>query len=233
MIFEIAVSIDIMGGRTVRLEKGRPDRPTYYPLSPVEYARLFGEGRCDRLHVVDLDAALGRGRNVNTIAEIVAASKKTVQVAGGIRTLEMAENVLRLGADKIVISSIIFTDREKTSEILSRLGAEHVVAALDVRADGRITVHGWRRDTGLGLLDALNHVFELGFEEIILTDTSRDGTLQGVSTPLVEKVPATLRGRIHVAGGISGEDDLAILRGMGFAGAVVGKAVYEGVIKIL
>ncbi|GBC69329.1 1-(5-phosphoribosyl)-5-[(5-phosphoribosylamino) methylideneamino] imidazole-4-carboxamide isomerase [archaeon HR01] len=233
MSFEIAVSIDIMGGRTVRLEKGSPEKPTYYPHTPVEYARHFSQGRCDRLHVVDLDAALGRGRNTDIIAGVVAASKKPVQVAGGIRRMETAEEVFKTGASKIVISSLIFTDEGEAAKILARYGGRRVVAALDVRADGGITVHGWRRDIGLNLLDALQHVLELGFEEIILTDTSRDGTLQGVSTQLMEKVPAKLRGRIHVAGGIAGEDDLSTLKGMGFAGAVLGKAVYEGLIKIL
>ncbi|MEM3031996.1 MAG: 1-(5-phosphoribosyl)-5-[(5-phosphoribosylamino)methylideneamino] imidazole-4-carboxamide isomerase [Nitrososphaerota archaeon] len=232
MRFEIVVSIDIMGGRTVRLERGSPNKPTYYPLAPPEYARIFGGSGCDRLHIVDLDAAFRRGQNIQTIREVIEVSEKLVQVAGGIRSTVKAEEIIGLGAGKIVVSSVVFTDRAETSRMLERIGAHRIIAALDFREGGRITTHGWSHDAGLDLLDALHYVEELGFREIMVTDTSRDGTLLGVSTSPLDRIPEDVRRRTLVAGGVAGEGDIQLLKDMGFGGVVLGKAIYEGRIKL-
>ncbi len=230
--FQRIVSIDIMGGRVVRLEKGKPDRPTYYSLTPREYAIFFSNSLCDRLHIVDLDAALGRGDNRPVVREIISVSGKPTQVAGGIRSFERAEEILGLGAGRVVVSSAIFTAVDEVSRMLDGFGPERVIAALDVGEDGNITIHGWRSAIGLDLIKAIKYVTDLGFREIIVTDTSRDGTLMGVSQAMLGKIPGDVRGRVIVAGGVSSEDDVRLLMAMGFGGVVLGKAVYEGRIKL-
>jgi phosphoribosylformimino-5-aminoimidazole carboxamide ribotide isomerase len=230
--FQRIISIDIMDGRVVRLERGRPDKPIYYGLTPREYAILFSNSGCDRLHIVDLDAALGRGDNRRVIGEIISVSRKPTQVAGGIRNLKRAEEILGLGAWKIVVSSVIFTDLDEVSRMLEMFGPERLIAALDVREDGHITIHGWRREIDLDLANAITYVMKLGFREIIITDTSRDGTLTGVSETTLGRIPSDVRERVIVAGGVSGEDDIRLVMEMGFGGVVLGKAVYEGRIKL-
>jgi len=230
-MFDLLVSIDIIDGRAVRLRRGNPAEASFYDKSPAEYAALWSGLGFTGIHVVDLDAALGRGDNTRSVAAVLSSSRVPVQVGGGVRSVERAERLLRLGATKVVISSIVFTNQEEALLMLKRFGPERVVAALDFDEKGVVATHGWQAKTRHRLVEALERAERMGFTRFMITDTSRDGTLLGINTSLLSKVPEQIRQNIYVAGGIKDLQDLKLLREMGFRGAVLGKALYEGKIS--
>jgi len=225
---ELLASIDLMRGRVARLRRGNPYESSFYDKMPTEYAARWKEAGFGGLHLVDLDAALGLGDNTESVGEILANSSLTAQVGGGVRSLERAGRLFKLGAARVVISSILFTDRNEAARMLAEFGPERVVASLDIDERGFVVVHGWQTRTAYRLVDALEFASNMGFTKLMVTDTSRDGTLSGVDSLRLGEIPFKMRRSIHVAGGIRDLRDLEAIKKMGFRGAVLGKALYEG-----
>ena len=231
-MLKIYAAIDLFNGRVARLVKGMQDNVTYYPLSPLDYAKRWVEEGADWLHVIDLNAALGTGNNLELIKNIVREVKNPVQVGGGVRSLEYASALLDAGATRVIISSIFFTNREEARKILTTYGAEHVIIALDSDSSGTVVIKGWKEKTQLKLHELLPEVLKFGFNEVLVTDISRDGTLMGVDGGFLNLIPEKMRGHVIVAGGISRIGDILMLSKLGFAGAVLGKALYENVLSV-
>ena len=231
-MFEVLASIDLVGGRVARLTRGDPREARFYEKSPEEYARLWSRAGFGMLHIVDIDAALGGGDNLSVIGRVINSSEIPAQVGGGVRSLERAERLIQLGAARVIISSIIFKQRDTALAILRELGGDRVVAALDFDENGEVLIYGWRSGAGYKLVDALREISALGFELFMTTSTSRDGTLRGIDEATLRTIPDELRGRILVAGGIASVEDVLKLRDMGFGGAILGKAIYEGAVSI-
>lgn len=218
-------AIDLRGGRCVRLIQGDAARETVYGDDPAAVARRWvGEGAA-ALHVVDLDGAFtGRPLQLETVRAVAAAAGVAVQVGGGLRTLEDLQRVFAAGAARAVVGTRAL-DPEFLAAALDGWGSR-IVAALDAR-DGIVAVAGWRELSGVAVAEAAERLRRAGVAEAVYTNVANDGMLQG---PDVEGVAALAATGLAViaSGGVSSLDDVARLKAVGAAGAIVGKALYDG-----
>ncbi|HUM03743.1 MAG TPA: 1-(5-phosphoribosyl)-5-[(5-phosphoribosylamino)methylideneamino] imidazole-4-carboxamide isomerase [Thermoanaerobaculia bacterium] len=225
-------AIDLCEGRVVRLLQGELDQTTVYDGDPAEVARRFAAEGADGLHVVDLDAAFGRGQNRAKILEIVETAGIPVQVGGGFRTEKAVEEFLEgKGADRLVLGSLPFLERALFLHLLGRFSPSRFVVALDCR-DGRPTTSGWTKDAAAGdAVSVARELFALGVGSLLVTDVARDGAMTGPNLELLSSVRAVFPGEILASGGLRGEEDLvpvdAALSG-GARGAIFGRALHAG-----
>lgn len=225
----VVPAIDLLDGRVVRLFRGAYDRATVYSGSPAEAARRFADAGAPALHVVDLDGARA-GEPVNRAAlESIAGSAPglTIQVGGGIRTLDDARTALEAGATAVIVGSRAVRDPAWLARLVDAVGPGAVIGSLDLRGQ-RIAVEGWT-ETAEG--DAPEAVWRAwvgsGLARAIVTDTTRDGTMAGVDAATY---PPFLNDPVAVAaaGGIAGAPDLGALARAGVDAAIVGRALYDG-----
>lgn len=217
-----------MNGKVVRLFKGEPKTVKAYDYlgKPIAVAKKWEEDGADALHIVDLDAAFGRGDNLATVLKIVRAVNLPVQVGGGIRSLKRAEALLATGADYIVLGTLAFSKPEALEELREKFG-DRVIVALDY-SDGRVMVKGWKESAGLRVEEALEKFLALHVKTFLLTSIVKDGTLKGVDSKVLSQACAYKDARIIAAGGVGRLGDLTILKRIGVYGVVIGKALYEG-----
>lgn len=224
-------AIDLMDGRCVRLRQGRFDDAVIYPATPAEALARYAAAGASWAHIVDLDGArAGAPRQHALLAELAASSPLSLQVAGGVRTPEHVERLLDAGVGRVVIGSLAVREPEMVSAILDRHGPERIALALDVRltdAGPMVAVSGWTETTAMTLWSVVQ-----GFpraKHLLVTDIGRDGMLQGPNLALlgelVERLPWV---NVQASGGVSQASDLGELARVGAAGAVVGKALWEG-----
>ena len=230
---EVIPAIDLRGGQVVRLAQGDYARETVYEPDPGRVARRFAEAGAPRIHVVDLDGARdGRAANEPAIRSILQqADGVPVQVGGGVRSLERVEQVLGLGAARVVMGTAALED----PALLRAAAAAHpdrVILGLDAR-DGKVAVRGWREVSERGIDEVLDEFSDLPLAAILHTDIARDGMLGGPD--LEATVALARRSSIPViaSGGVGSTDDLVALARTGeVGGAVVGRALYEGRIEL-
>ncbi|MCS7129539.1 MAG: 1-(5-phosphoribosyl)-5-[(5-phosphoribosylamino)methylideneamino] imidazole-4-carboxamide isomerase [Candidatus Caldarchaeum sp.] len=231
-MFKVYAGIDLFKGRVARLLKGDPSKATFYPQTPSQYAaRWLGEG-ADRLHVVDLDAALEMGDNLDVITGFVKSLNAWVQAGGGVRSMSRARALRGAGVSRVVISSLYFINREEALRFLDALGSDAVALALDFRDDLTVVARGWREKTSLKLAEAVEAALSDGFIHIVATDTSRDGTLKGINATIPQQIEKQHRKHVTYAGGVSTVEDVLALKKLGFEGVVVGKALYEETLSL-
>lgn len=233
-MFEVIPAIDLLGGDVVRLRKGDPGAATIYPSDPVRLAQDFRAAGARRLHLVDLDAALGRGpQALGLLERIVALGNLDVQYGGGIRSCALAQQALSAGASRVIAGTAAMEHAGFLDDLAASCGAERVVLAVDVRG-GRLLVRGWQADSGRALGDALELARRAGVTRLMITDTAADGTLGGIDPSTWEQ--ALDQGfRIIAAGGVGSLDDIKRLAGMaprGIEGVVVGKALLDGIFTL-
>ena len=225
----VVPAIDLRGGRVVRLRQGRAEQETVYDSSPAEVARRFeAEGAC-RIHLVDLDAAMGGLAQSEAVSAVVSAVKLPVEVGGGVRTLEDALALRELGADRVIFGTAAIARPDLVQAALARF-PEAVAVAIDAR-DGRVAVSGWTEATDVDALELADTVEGWGVVRVQFTDVRRDGTLTGPNLQALEALGRTTSLRITAAGGVSDVSDLvrlAALEPHGVDEAIVGKALYEG-----
>jgi len=230
---EILPAVDLMGGKVVRLLRGDPaTKKTYDHLGdPITVAQRWESEGARYLHIVDLDAALGLGSSMETIRTIVDAVEIPIQVGGGIRSLDIAHDYLRVGVARIVLGSLAFRDPSQVRAILDSYGSRRVVVALD-NIKGKVVVRGWRESTEYTVEEAISMFSSIGVDIFLLTAVARDGTLMGPDLELLNRI--ILLGNVHTiaAGGISSLKDLVSLDNIGVYGVVIGKALYEGKIRL-
>lgn len=230
---ELIPSIDLRGGRVVRLEQGDYARETRYDFDPVEVARGFEAAGARRVHVVDLDGARdGQAGNDAEIRKILAACPKlAVQVGGGMRTRERVQEVLAAGAARVVIGTAALEQPELLTD-LAMLFPGRMILGLDAR-DGRVAVRGWRETRAETVEQVLERFAKLPLAAVLHTDIGRDGLLGG---PNVEATAALARRSpfpVLASGGVGSIEDLERLaRARVIAGAIVGKAIYSGAIRV-
>ena len=230
---ELIPSIDLRGGRVVRLEQGDYDRETRYDADPTELARGFAAAGARRIHVVDLDGARdGRAGNDAVVRRILAACRELeVQVGGGMRTRERVEEVLDAGAARVVIGTAALEQPELLHELATRFPGR-MILGLDAR-DGRIAVRGWRETSPDTVEQVLERFSKLPLAAVLHTDIGRDGLLGG---PNIEATAALARRSpfpVLASGGVGSLADLERLARTGvIAGAIVGKAIYSGAIRV-
>jgi phosphoribosylformimino-5-aminoimidazole carboxamide ribotide isomerase len=220
--------MDLMGGRPVRLAQGRFDDRSDYASDPAEALAAFAQAGAQWAHVVDLDGARARAPvQHDLLARLAAEAPLRLQVAGGIRTRDHIARLLDAGVGRAVIGSLAVNDPDTVRAFLAEFGPERITLALDVTVmDSVATVatHGWTESSGLTLWDVAARYPEA--RHLLVTDISRDGMLSGPNVDLlaetVERLPHL---EVQASGGVSSLDDLARLP---TAGAIVGKALWEG-----
>ena len=233
--FEILPAIDLRGGRVVRLQQGDFTRETSYSDDPVAVAVEFAAGGARWIHVVDLDGArTGIPAHVATTQAIAAAvgGEVRVEVAGGLRTAADVRRALAAGAARVVLGTAALRDPEFAAFALQRHGADRVGVAIDVR-DGRASGDGWNPSAPTtDALEAIQRLADVGVTTFEVTAIDRDGLLQGPDLDLLGRAVELGTGRIIASAGITTVEDIAAVRGIGCAGAIVGRALYEGQLSL-
>ena len=226
---QLIPALDLMDGKIVRLTHGDPKTAKVYNQfgGPLETAKKWKVEGARKIHIIDLDAALGSGDNLSVIAEIVESIDLPIQVGGGIRKVEAAEKLLKLGVNQVILGALAFNQPKAVTQIQREFGAESVIVALDNK-DGKIMVAGWKTATGMGMKEALEKFAALGVTTFLVTSITRDGTLSGPDLDTLREACQYEGVAIIAAGGIGGLEDLRALKRVGVAGAVIGKALYEG-----
>jgi phosphoribosylformimino-5-aminoimidazole carboxamide ribotide isomerase len=219
-------AVDMLDHRVVQLVGGSPGTEQVVLPDPLAVAREW-EGRgARRLHLIDLDAALGRGHNAQTVRRIIARSRVPVQVGGGIRSTQVAEYYLDCGADRVIVGTKGLRDPEWLRTMALR-HPQRLVLAMDMRG-GRIQTHGWREDSLLELEHVFRSIAGLPLAGVLYTNVDVEGQVRGIDK---EAVSSFLSGCPHltiVSGGITDENDLDALRDLGVEEVVVGLALYTG-----
>ncbi|MEN2981441.1 MAG: 1-(5-phosphoribosyl)-5-[(5-phosphoribosylamino)methylideneamino]imidazole-4-carboxamide isomerase [Thermus sp.] len=223
-------AVDLKGGRAVRLREGRPEAETQYG-DPVEAALRWQAEGARLLHLVDLDRALGLGDNREALLRVAEALQIPFQVGGGVRSLAALREVLSLGAVRAVVGTVAVKDRALLAAMLREVGPERLAVALDARGL-EVVVSGWQEATPLSALDLLREWAEMGVRTVIYTDVRRDGTLEGLDLEAVARVREAWPHELIAGGGIAGPEDLRGLARLGVEGALVGKALYEGRVRL-
>jgi phosphoribosylformimino-5-aminoimidazole carboxamide ribotide isomerase len=233
--FELLPAIDLRGGRVVRLIEGDFERETAYSDDPVGVARAFADRGARWIHVVDLDGArAGEPAQAATIRATVEAvdGRAQCQVAGGLRSEAAVAAALEAGAARVVLGTAVIRDPAFAGHLVARHGPDRIVAALDIR-DGLALGEGWRPGApGVLPADALAALADNGVQTFAVTAIARDGRLEGPDLELLASLIALDRGRLIASGGIGSLDDLRRVRDLGCAGAIVGKALYEGKLDV-
>ena len=220
-------AVDIQGGRAVRLYEGNPDRETVYFEDPLEAARHWQEKGARYLHLVDLDAATGRGENRAVLARVARGLTVPFEVGGGVRSLEAAKALIALGADRVVVGTLAVRDPAAFRALLAALGPERVAVSVDARGLS-VVVAGWQEGTALAAPDLARRLWEEGVKTLIYTDVRRDGTLKGMDEAPVAAMRAAWPGTLIAGGGVGSDEDLHLLKRLGVDAAIVGRALYEG-----
>jgi len=220
-------AVDIMGGKCVRLVQGDPTKLKVYFDNPLEAARLLEDKGAEFIHLIDLDAALGSGQNLEAVKKILKNIRAKVQIGGGIRTLEKAEALLKLGAFRVIFGTAAVQNPKLIAEAVRRYGSARVAVAIDEK-QGKVTFHGWKDRSEISYLELARVLEGVKVGAIIFTTTSVDGTLKGPQVAKIEKLVKTVEVPIIASGGISSLKDLIMLAGIGVEGVVVGTALYEG-----
>ena len=233
MNIELIPAIDIIDGKCVRLTKGDYDQKKVYNENPVEVALHFESLGFKRLHVVDLDGAKSKHIvNDGVLRAITAATSLVVDFGGGIKTEEDIEKAFDAGAAMVTVGSIAVTNPQLFLNWIEQYGAEKLILGADVR-NGKISINGWKEDSSEDLLPFLKQYTDKGVRNVLCTEISKDGTLQGPAIDLYQQIMKAYPDMHLIAsGGVSCNDDIRALETADIPAVVFGKAFYEGKIKV-
>lgn len=220
-------AIDVVDGKAVRLQQGEAGTETVYG-SPAQVAAEFVAAGATWIHLVDLDAAFGRGSNLDLLRQIIAEVPINVELSGGIRDQESLERALECGARRVNLGTAALENPEWTEAAIAQFG-DQVAVGLDVRGE-TLAARGWTREGG-NLWDVLKRLNDAGCSRYVVTDVKRDGMLNGPNLQLLRDVCAHTEAPVIASGGVSTLEDIRQLRELvhvGVEGAIVGKALYSG-----
>ena len=224
---ELLPAVDVKDGRAVRLVQGELDKESIYG-APLGVALEFQAAGAEWLHLVDLDAAFGRGENSALLAEVVGKLDIKVELSGGIRDDESLKRALATGCRRVNLGTAALEDPEWTARVIAEYG-DRIAVGLDVRGH-TLAARGWTKEGG-DLFETLARLDRDGCARYVVTDVAKDGTLAGPNIELLKSVCAATSRPVIASGGISSLDDIAVLTalvGAGVEGAIVGKALYAG-----
>jgi 1-(5-phosphoribosyl)-5-[(5-phosphoribosylamino)methylideneamino] imidazole-4-carboxamide isomerase/N-(5'phosphoribosyl)anthranilate isomerase len=224
---ELLPAVDVKDGRAVRLVQGELSAETAYG-NPLEVALEFQAAGAEWLHLVDLDAAFGRGENSALLAEVVGKLDIKVELSGGIRDDESLRRALATGCTRINLGTAALENPEWTAKVISEFG-DRIAVGLDVRGHV-LAARGWTKEGG-DLFETIERLERDGCARYVVTDVTKDGTLQGPNVQLLQEVCSVTKKPVVASGGISSLADiesLMALNAMGVEGAIVGKALYAG-----
>ncbi|MGM7670154.1 bifunctional 1-(5-phosphoribosyl)-5-((5-phosphoribosylamino)methylideneamino)imidazole-4-carboxamide isomerase/phosphoribosylanthranilate isomerase PriA [Microbacterium sp. A93] len=231
---ELLPAVDVQDGQAVRLVQGEAGSATGYG-DPLEAALAWQQAGAEWIHLVDLDAAFGRGDNREVMSRVVTELGVKIELSGGIRDDASLENALSMGAARVNLGTAALEDPEWTARVIERYG-EQVAVGLDVRGT-TLAARGWTKEGG-DLWEVLARLEEAGCPRYVVTDVTKDGTLKGPNTELLAEVATRTAQPVIASGGISSLEDIAALYAMvgvgsadgivGVEGAIMGKALYAG-----
>ena len=227
----ILPAIDLYEQKAVRLYQGDYSRMEVYSDDPAALAAQFETAGAQELHMVDLEGAKdGTTPHLALVEKIVRQTNLTVELGGGIRTMQTAERYLSCGVSRVILGTAAVQDPAFLEQAVSRYG-ERIAVGADVR-DGYLAVKGWLEQSQWTLEAFLARMQDVGVQTVICTDISRDGAMRGSNLALYRALSEKFRLRLIASGGVSSLDDIRALRSMGLYGAIVGKAYYTGAIDL-
>lgn len=225
----IIPAVDIKNGKCVQLIQGKPGTEQVVIDNPAEVAVNWQKMGAKRLHVVDLDGALDSGANLEIIKEIVDKTQVPVQVGGGIRSVEYAEQLLDLGVETVIIGTMAIKNPSVIKELSEKYGSEHICISLDSK-DNRVVTHGWQESTDKTPLEYAKIFEEKGAGSILFTNVDVEGLLEGIDLTAAKNLIDNVSIPVIYSGGITSVDDLKILKDIGADYVVIGSALYKGLI---
>lgn len=229
---KIIPAIDIIDGKCVRLSKGDYDTKKIYNENPVEVAKEFEDFGIQYLHLVDLDGAKAKKIiNQKVIENIAKNTSLIIDFGGGIRSEEDLQKAFDSGAKKVTLGSIAVVNPELCLAWLEKFGAEKLILGADC-LDRKIKTSGWLENSETDVVDFIKEYQKKGFREVVCTDISKDGMLQGPSTALYQEIIENSTIELIASGGISNIEDVKKMKKIGCAGTIIGKAIYEGRISL-
>lgn len=235
MAFTVYPAIDLRQGQVVRLQQGDPARQTVYGRDPAATAQRWLEVGARWLHVVNLDGAFGERDSANqaalaAILQNAASYDAHVQFGGGLRSMESLARVLELGVERAILGTVAAEQPELLEQALKRFGRDHIAAAIDAR-QGQVQIRGWAQKTQISALNLGRRMATMGLLWVIFTDVSRDGLGRGLNITATQEM-AKIPGLCLIAsGGVDGPEDVRAAQQAGFAGVIVGRALYEGKVE--
>jgi len=228
---EIIPAIDILGGRCVRLAQGDYSRETVFGEDPVAMAIRWASLGAKRIHVVDLDGARsGERTNAAVVSQIVDSVSCAVQTSGGIRSVEMVREMLDEGVNRVVIGTGAVKDPDFLREAIA-IAHDRLIVSVDAR-EGKVSLQGWTEATDLDALQLIERLAAQGVERIVYTDILRDGVTDGPNFQMYERLTSATSIKVIAAGGVGSVEDIQRLSDCGVEGAIVGRALYTGDIKL-
>lgn len=228
---KILPAMDLIDGKCVRLYQGDFNKTTEVGSDPVSQLQTFIDDGAEMIHIVDLDGARsGKPEQMELIASLCAKSAVPIQIGGGIRNLKTVEAYVDAGAARVVIGTAAIQNREFLLEALKKY-KEHIVVGIDARNE-KVAVSGWEQETEMDYIEFAKEMEELGVETIVFTDISKDGTMQGPNLAQLKKINDAVGCKIVASGGIRNQEDLDAVAALGIEEAIVGKAMYEGTVKL-
>ena len=232
---EIIPAIDIIDGKCVRLFQGDYEKVSHYPYTPVEIAARWKDMGAKWIHLVDLDGAKkGKPVNLETAELIKKKINIRLEYGGGIRTLKDVESLVGIGIDRLIISTKALENFDFIREA-GNLSGNKIIISLDFNSEGIILKKGWLQQSEYNVIDFGKRIFQSGIKEVIITDISKDGTLEGINRKIIKDFAESTGLSVYIAGGISRIEDIIYLRGLqniGVKGAIIGKALYENRIDL-
>ncbi|MDB9937209.1 1-(5-phosphoribosyl)-5-[(5-phosphoribosylamino)methylideneamino]imidazole-4-carboxamide isomerase [Candidatus Pelagibacter sp.] len=230
---KIFPAIDIKDKKCVRLAKGDFDNKTEYKISPIDQAGKYKDRGFKNLHIVDLDGALtGETINLDIIQEIISKFDLKIEVGGGIRTIDSIKKYTDVGAEKVILGSAAIKDKNFLKEACEKF-PNKIALGLDAK-DGYLSISGWKENSNQLALDFLKEVNDYGVSRLIYTDINRDGMKQSPNFQETSKVADTSNCPVIISGGVSSIEDIKIAKSLkkNIEGIIVGKAIYDGDIKL-
>ena len=229
---KIFPAIDIKDKKCVRLVKGEFDNKTEYDLSPVEQAKKYQDHGFKNLHIVDLDGALtGQTINSDIILDIISKFDLKVEVGGGIRNFENIKKYVDIGAEKVILGSAAIKDKDFLKEACQKF-SNKIALGLDAK-NGYLSVFGWKENSNQSALEYLSDVNYYGVSRLIYTDINRDGMKQSPNFEETSKIAEKSNCPVIISGGVSSLDDIKKAKTLkNIEGIIVGKAIYDGDIKL-
>lgn len=230
---ELIPAIDLIEGRCVRLTQGDYAQSRIYDENPVEIARRYADCGIKRLHIVDLDGAKAKAPcNLSVLERVATITNLDIEWGGGIKDSSALRSAIDAGASRVICGSVAVDKPSLFAEWLQEYGSQRVILGADVR-NGKVATHGWLKDGGIGIEELVESFLSYGLSQIICTDISRDGMLQGPNFPLYvalqQRFPTT---DITLSGGVSSMSDISRANNEGIKAVIIGKAIYEGRITL-
>ena len=223
----IIPAIDLKDGKCVRLYKGEEDTTHVVAENPVEVAKSFEDKGAEFIHIVDLNGAFsGSQANLSIIEEVVKSVNVPIEVGGGIRSIETIDNLISIGVKRVILGTSAINDKKLLQAAVDKYG-EKVAVGIDA-ANGYVAIKGWVEVTERNYIDFAKELESIGVKTFIVTDISKDGTLEGPNVDMLKDLKESVSAKIIASGGIKDLGHINELKKLDIYGAITGKAIYSG-----